>query len=313
MCSFKTSPNRPGHYLWIAKPIVFSVFLFLTGLFPAYAICEESNLDTSGLVDSYTANGDIRRFAGETLYYDISFLWFSKAATAEVGMYEKDGQYYAILRAKTKGFIGFFTSNREHLYETQFEVIEDGTRLRAKSFKRQVTKGSQIKKYEHSFDYDARVHTWKGFNNADLIEAGKEDIPAGRNFDDVLTVFYNARNSVYGPLVKGANFTIFTIPEKGENKILLKILDDEEARRQRQIEDKQESSENWLLDIIVPKKVFITESGQLRFWSSKHFIPLETTIRDYILLGDLFGEFRGRVNKKNSQARFIISPNLASK
>ena len=313
VCSIKASPDGLTRYPWIAKPIVFLTFLFFMGLAPPYAICAESNLDTSGLVDSFTANGDIRRFAGETLYYDISFLWFSSAATAEVGMYEKDGQYYAILQAQTKGFIGFFTNYRKHLYETQFEVIEDGKRLRAKSFKRQVTIGSQIKKSEHIFDYEARIHTWKGFNNLDLIEAGEEAIPPGRNFDDVLTVFYNARNSVYGPLAKGANFTIFTIPEKGNNKILLKILQEDEARKQRQIEDKAEASENWLLDIVVPKEVFITESGQLRFWSSKHFIPLETTIRDYILLGDLIGEFRNRVYKKNSQAQFIISQNLQSR
>jgi len=309
----KASPGRLKRTPWIAKPIVFLTFLFFIGLVPPYAIGEQSNLDTSGLVNSFTAKGDIRRFAGETLYYDVSFLWFSKAATAEVGMYEKDGQYYSILQAQTKGFIGFFTSNRQHLYETQFEVTEDGQRLRPKSFKRQVTIGSQIKKYEHFFDYETRTHTWRGFNNSDLIEAGKEAIPEGRNFDDVLTVFYNARNSVYGPLAKGAKFTIFTIPEKGNDKIFLKILEDDEARKQRQIEDKVEASENWLLDIIVPKEVFITESGQLRFWSSKHFIPLETTIKDYILLGDLFGEFRGRIFKKYSQARFVISPNLQPK
>lgn len=310
MIRFYTSKirhSRLNRYPWIVKPIVFLTFLFL--LIPSYGISEDSTLDTSGLIESFTTNGDIRRFAGETLYYDIGFLWFSSAATAEVGMYEKDSVYYATLHAQTKGFIGFFTNNRQHLYETQFEVIEKGKRLRAKSFKRKVTIGSQIKKSEHLFDYEKRQHTWKIFNNSDLIEAGKEAIPPGRNFDDVLTVFYNARNSVYGPLAKGANYTIFTIPEKGNNKILLKVMDEEETRKHREIEGKK-ISENWLLDIIVPKEVFITDSGKLSFWSSKHFIPLETTIKDYILLGDLTGEFRGRINKKNSQARFVISPNL---
>ncbi len=312
LCYAIANPDRLNRIPWVAKVIVFLSLLFIMGLVPSYAICQPSNLDKSGLIDSFTAKGDIRRFAGETLYYDISFLWFSSAATAEVGMYEKDGQYYATLQAKTKGFVGFFTNNREHIYETQFEVLNDGQRLRAKSFKRKTIIGSHIKSSEHFFDYETRQHTWKKFNYSDLIEVGKEAIPAGINFDDVLTVFYNTRNSVYGPLEKGANYTIHTIPKKGNKKILVKILGEEEEKKQWKIEGK-DPSQNWLFDIIVPKEVFITESGKLRFWSSKHLIPMETNIQDYILLGVLIGVLRGRTQVYNSQSPFIISPNLASK
>ena len=193
----------------IAKSLI--IYTLLLGLASSYAISEEAKLDVSGLYDSFTTKGDIRRFAGETLYYDISFLWFSSAAKAEVGMYEKDGQYYATLQAETEGFVGFLTNYRKHVYETQFDVLDEGRRLRAKSFKRKVIKGSQTKSSEHFFDYETRKHRWNEYNYSDIIETGEEDIPAGRNFDDVLTVYYNIRNSVYGPLERGANFTIFTI------------------------------------------------------------------------------------------------------
>jgi len=93
---------------------------------------------------------------------------------------------------------------------------------------------------------------------------------------------------------------------------LVKILGEEEEKKQWKIEGKT-ASQNWLFDIIVPKEVFITKSGKLRFWSSKHLIPMETNIQDYILLGDLIGVLRGRTQVYHSQSPFILSPNLASK
>jgi hypothetical protein len=49
-----------------------------------------------------------------------------------------------------------------------------------------------------------------------------------------------------------------------------------------------------LLNIIVPKEIFKTETGKLMVWSSKHYVPIETTIKDYILLGDLHARFTHR-------------------
>ena len=49
-----------------------------------------------------------------------------------------------------------------------------------------------------------------------------------------------------------------------------------------------------LLNIIVPKEIFKTETGELMVWSSKHYVPIETTVKDYILLGDLHARFTHR-------------------
>jgi hypothetical protein len=49
-----------------------------------------------------------------------------------------------------------------------------------------------------------------------------------------------------------------------------------------------------LLNIIVPKEIFKTETGELMVWSSKHYVPIETTVKDYILLGDLHVRFTHR-------------------
>jgi hypothetical protein len=49
-----------------------------------------------------------------------------------------------------------------------------------------------------------------------------------------------------------------------------------------------------LLNIIVPKEIIKTERGELMVWLSKHYVPVETTVKDYILLGDLHDRFTHR-------------------
>jgi hypothetical protein len=49
-----------------------------------------------------------------------------------------------------------------------------------------------------------------------------------------------------------------------------------------------------LLNIIVPKEILLSETGELMVWSFTHYIPIETTAKDYILLGDLHAKFTHR-------------------
>ena len=52
-----------------------------------------------------------------------------------------------------------------------------------------------------------------------------QDIPEGVNYDDILSAFYNFRNSAYGKLEKGSTYTISTIPKKGHKTISVEIKD----------------------------------------------------------------------------------------
>ncbi|MFQ5450691.1 MAG: DUF3108 domain-containing protein [Nitrospinaceae bacterium] len=242
---------------------------------------------------SFEPEGDIRRFVGETLYFDISFLWFKNAASAQVGFYEKNGTYFSYLSAQTKGIVGFFTAYRKHIYKSTLDIIDGGRRVRANRFERKVIEGGKVEKSDHHFDYKTRIHKWFEYVNDDLVETGQEEIPLGTTFDDVLTAFYNFRNGVYGRVERGKKYDITTIPDKGFQKISVEINDAAEEEKIRKQEGRNNRNE-FLVDIIVPKKLFNTRSGKIRLWSSKHLIPLESTIKDYIFLGDLHAEFRKR-------------------
>ncbi len=280
------------------KKVIFSILIFLMALvwvcFPLAAQQENTMSPGWGEYASFQSEGDIRRFLGETLFFDISFLWFQNAASAQVGFYEKDGTYYALLDAQTKGFIGFFTAYRRHIYKTTFDIVDDGKRVRAKRFMREVIDGGKMERSDHFFDYDKRIHNWVEYVNEDVVETGKEEIPPGINFDDVLTAFYNFRNGVYGKVEKGKIYTIKTIPEKGSNEISVDIKDLQLESQVRQGEGRNSKREEYLMDLIVPKEVFKTDTGRLRFWASKHLIPIESTISDYAFLGDLHAVFSKR-------------------
>ncbi|MBI4388710.1 MAG: DUF3108 domain-containing protein [Nitrospinae bacterium] len=258
-----------------------------------------ANDDLPGLYDSFEPKGDIRRFDGETLHYDISFLWFDKAATAAVSFYKLDGQYQALLVAETKGFVGWFTSYRKHVYKSTFDIVDNGERIRSNKFEREVVIGDDVEKTTHSLDYAERKHGWRAFKNGALTDQGTEDIPPDVYFDDILAAFYNFRNSAYGKLAKGATFKINTIPEKGvkEISIFIKTEKEEETVRVQQIRKK---TEELLLRVIIPKEIFKTKTGELLFWSSKNYIPLETTVVDYVLLGDLHARFVKRTASKSA-------------
>ena len=151
------------------------------------------------------------------------------------------------------------TAYRKHIYKSIFEVIDDGKRVRAREFIREVHEGGKIEKSNHFFDYKNRIHRWFEYVNDDLVEIGKEPIPEGVNFDDVLTVFYNFRNGVYGEVTRGNRFSVHTIPEKGSNQISIHVQSPETEEIAR-AEENRPPRDELLLDIIAPKEVFHTKS-----------------------------------------------------
>ena len=259
---------------------------------------EGTAISTLGEYDLYAPSGDIRRFGGETLKWDIDFLFFSKAATAEVHFYEKNGHYEATLLSETKGVVGFFTSYRKHFYKSVFDVTEDGQRVRTRSFERKVIIGDDVERTTHILDYGTRSHFWFKYKNEKLVENKMEDIPEGVFFDDILAAFYNFRNGVYGDVDKGKKYVINTIPDKSMKDIKIYVHTDGEKENHS---DNGNNQIEYLITITIPKDVFKTESGELIFWTSKHLIPLETTIKNYILLGDLHGLFSGGLFKSNNE------------
>lgn len=254
-------------------------------------------VNAQGEYASFTPKGDIRRFAGETLTYDIDFLFFEQAATAQVRFYEYKGKYFSTLSAETKGVVGFFTNYRKHHYKSSFDIVDQGRRVQTSKFERDVVNGKERERTVHFLDYASRTHFWFLFGGEGLKKRSRDPIPEGVIYDDILAVFYNFRNGVYGDLKKGQTYKIDTIPDLSMKSITT-YIGTEEEQEQFRIQEQRAKNNEMLLKATIPKDVFKTETGELVFWTSNHYIPLETTIKDYLLLGDLHGKLTSGVPGK---------------
>ena len=254
-------------------------------------------ISAQGRYSSFIPKGDIRRFAGEILTYDIDFLFFEKAVTAEIRFFEYKGKYFSTLTAETRGVVGFFTNYRKHHYKSSFNIVDQGRRVQTNKFERDVINGNEKERTVHFLDYLSRTHFWFLFSGGELKDRSRDLIPEGVIFDDILAFFYNFRNGVYGDLKKGGTYKTHTVPEKSM-KTITTYISTEEEQEQFRIEEERAKNNEMLLKVTIPKDVFKTETGELVFWSSNHYIPLETTIKDYLLLGDLHGRLTSGIPGK---------------
>ena len=283
--------------------LILGLFLLLLSAFYPVLNGFSGPLKTSAFINpqgeypSFTPKGDIRRFSGETLTYDIDFLFFEKAAIAKVRFYEHQGKYFATLTAETKGVVGFFTNYRKHYYKSSFDIVDQGRRVQTNKFERDVVIGKEKERTIHFMDYNSRTHFWFLFSGGDLKNRSSDPIPEEVIYDDILAFFYNFRNGVYGDLTKGGTYKIDTVPEKSMKSITTHISTKEEQEQFR-IDENRANKDEMLLRVTIPKDIFKTETGELVFWSSNHYIPLETTIKDYLLLGDLHGKLTSGIAGK---------------
>lgn len=282
--------------------IILNTLMFVCWLVPGspYSLAEssESHLKTTdpepiGTYAAFSPTGDIRRFVGETLIFDMDYMIFSKAAQAQISFYEENGKLKCTLIAETKGIVGFLTSYIKHVYKSTFDVIDNGKRLRAVIFEREINQGKTRERVVHDMDYVALQHRWFLYKNKTLVKQFNEPIAPEDHLDDVLGLFYNFRNGVYGKIEKGQKYAIPTFWTKGErggriNHMRLYVATDLERRKYEEEEGSGKlEGATMLVKLKVPSDLFDTKKGDEYFWSSKHYIPLEALYKDFILFGDL--------------------------
>ncbi len=268
----------------------FSAFLFQIAIFNYFPftpkIISTTNKDRLTRKDTLTQN-IIDRFMGETLIYDISFLWFKKAAEGVLSLRKENGEYVATLQAETKGFIGWLTAYRKYVFRAYLYPIDNKRGLRSRMFERHAIIKKNDEKVITYLDHDNHLMSWKEFKSGVLVKTGSEPIPENTVYYDVLSAFYNFRNGFYGDMEKGSEYVITTIPQKGESEITIRIATDEEEKKERK--DRENRKGESLVVVKVPKEIFESKTGEVKIWLSESLIPIEATVKDYIGFGDVTG------------------------
>ena len=229
-------------------------------------------------------------FKGEELSYEIGFWLFKRVAQGKISFREmgRKGHYLAILRGETLGVLGWVARYRVDTYSSIMEEVDGGRSLRSISFEEDVKIGGKSRKRIHFFDYKNRK--WiKVRQRKDGTRTREEaEIPPGMLYDDFVTASYNFRYGVYGEIERGKKYTVRTFPKKGPSSYEVRVASKEEEEKKRKSE-KVKGDKEYFVRLLLDSEITHSKEGMIEGWLSKELYPIEGTIRDVVLFGDVKG------------------------
>ncbi len=230
-------------------------------------------------------------FPGETLHYEIAFWLIKKVALARLTVVpgEQPGRYVATLDGETLGVLGFLARYRVDSYRAVMEEIDGGRRLRSLSFEEYVKVGKRVRRNIHTFDHKRRIWTHKTIRASGATSEEVREIPEGKAYDDFLTAAFNFRLGVYGPVERGKVYDLATFPRKDVTSYRISVASKAEEDRVRASEQ-IEAGREYLIELSLDPEVVNSKEGAIEGWLSKDVYPVEGTIRDVILFGDVHGK-----------------------
>ena len=240
--------------------------------------------------DDPKAPGIGERFAGEELDYDISFWIIKRVAVAKLSFHraEQKGRYLATLQGETVGILGFLARYRVDTYYSLMEEVDGGKRLRSLSFDEYVKVGDRVRKNLYSFDHQRRKWVHQSSRRDGTMETIEKEIPEGKTYDDFLTAAYNFRCGIFGAVERGKTYSVATFPRKGTGIYEVKVATKEEEEQRRRSEGASEGEE-YAIDLKFDPDIINSKEGIIEGWLSRDLYPVEGTIKDVILFGDVQG------------------------
>lgn len=235
-------------------------------------------------------------FKGEELSYEVGFWLFKRAAVGKLSFKEteKKGRYMAILQAETLGVMGFVVRYRVDTYRSVMEEVDGGRRLRALSFEEDVKIGERLRRKTHLFDYQRMKWIQTRRKKDGTIVKTEEEIPSGKTYDDFLTASYNFRYGVYGEIDRGKRFFVPTFPKKGVGTYEVSVASREEEEKRRKSE-KIKDGKDYFIKLSLDPEITHSKEGLIEGWLSRDLYPIEGTIRNVVLFGDVTGRLIQKV------------------
>ena len=125
----------------------------------------------------------------------------------------------------------------------------------------------------------------------------EEEIPPGKIYDDFITASYNFRYGVYGMIERGKRYMVPTFPRKGASSYEVRVASREEEEKKRKSETGKDQKE-FYLKLILDPEITHSKEGRIEGWLSRDLIPVEGTLKDVLLFGDV----KGILIKKNKNS-----------
>jgi hypothetical protein len=168
------------------------------------------------------------------------------------------------------------------------EEIDGGRRLRSISFEEDSKVGNKLRKRTHYFDYQKRKWIQVRLRKDGTKARKEEEIPSGMIYDDFITASFNFRYGVYGEIERGRKYTVATLPKKGPSnyEVIVASKGEEEKRKKS---EKLKDGKEYFVKLLLDPEVTHSKEGLIEGWLSKGLYPIEGTIKDVVLFGDVTG------------------------
>ncbi len=261
---------------------VLGVLVFLMGMFPGRAYTGEVSLPVR----------DISALVGESLVYDIGFLWFDQLAEAHLSFErgDQEGTFKAALEARTLGVAAWLTGYRRQKYVSTME-LEENDRFRTLKYESLKIKGKgekiRIWKKSYAFDYIEKKIDYIRFR--DGKESKRESfVMTGDNPPaDILTTLYNLRRGVYGRTMTQEPLILPTFARGGNSDIMIEVA----SPASKSGRDFFKSCRP-LLKVTVDADVFDTGGGHIYACLDQNGRPWRGIVENVLDLGDVRGYTR---------------------
>ncbi|MFQ5692309.1 MAG: DUF3108 domain-containing protein [Nitrospinota bacterium] len=233
----------------------------------------------------------------EVLVYDISFLFFRNAAVGTLTMkyLPERGLYEGVVKAQTRGFIGFFSLYRQDEYRSLMRLSPNG-RLIPVEFHRQVTMGGSRSSSATYLDYERGIMLFRsteGYGDEAEVETKTHRIPAGFVYEDFISAFFNLRRGIYGPIQPGREVRVLSLPTRKwfkEHQKKPQYFDVKVGERTVN----EDGVSRILVSITVPKELFGQKVGAIQFQIREDHVPSRIFVKDAIFFGDMRGSLRSQ-------------------
>jgi hypothetical protein len=263
----------------------FSLLFITFGLLPAVVSFASPSPPSAAPVFS------TKKMVGESLSYDIAFLWFDRLAEGRLSLAkaERPDTYRAVLEARTLGIAARLTRDREHEYVSMMEMEKDG-RFRSLSHEARTVRGRgdsrQYRARRYVFDHPTGQVLYQRSRNGDVQT--NEIMPMAEIApNDILTAFYNFRAGFFGPLEEGTRHVIPTFSHRGLSDIVVQILTGDERKHFPFF-----PSDGLLCRVTVDPEIFDTGDGDIYVWFDKEGRPARGIVENVIGLGNVRGTMR---------------------
>ena len=257
--------------------------------------------NSAGSLSAQSQTTLINRFLGESLFYQIGFWLIPRCGTAQTSFLktEQSGLYRASLEGRTTGVIDVLLGRIRYSFVSYMGYVAAEDRL--KPFYFQVRKKHMQKQSIRSvaYDYERKKIFYSHRTGNSESRQKTEDMASGINYEDYLSLFFNFRNGVYGPLKNGRTYRIPLHIHKGMKPLELTVAPDNQAIT-RCTQESDQTDKDFFLRFKVAREDISSKSGEVEGWLSGAALPMKGTLKDVVFFGDLWGELdRSKVEYQN--------------